>query len=327
MVAHLVSAHLSSDHIRPFVLHRDLGDLAALIEAAFDYELSLTNSHLARDMRQLALWGPMLRIVKGAVPLFSGYVWIEQGQMVGNASFSPGKEEGSWVLSNVAVLPAYRGRGIAGELVDAAIARIRHGGGKRILLQVRADNQVAHALYAHRGFATYDTAHEMEMPGGFRPTYGWLVKPELRGVRASDSRALYRLVVASTPGEVLRRHPVRPREFSRSLWQLMGRYLSFALGGQERLELVGEDMGTLVVYGRLFVYLFRPYELQLHVLPSQRGQWESPLAQNLLSFIHRGSSHGVRASVSSSHPEALVALEELGFKTLRVLDHMSLEIQ
>ena len=102
-------------HIRPFNPAYDLGDLATLIETAFGAELSITGSNMVRDMRQMALWGPMLWLTGPASSLLKGYVWIEDGRLVGNVSVTAESgKAGDWSISNVAVLPEYRGEGSPG---------------------------------------------------------------------------------------------------------------------------------------------------------------------------------------------------------------------
>jgi ribosomal-protein-alanine N-acetyltransferase len=60
---------------------------------------------------------------------------------------------GEGEIANVAVAPAARGRGIGGQLLDAAItAAIQHGA-DALYLDVRESNARARALYDSRGFA------------------------------------------------------------------------------------------------------------------------------------------------------------------------------
>jgi GNAT superfamily N-acetyltransferase len=56
------------------------------------------------------------------------------------------------LLEDVIVDPAQRGRGLGGQLVDAAIAFARAAGCGRITLQTDADNVDAHRFYRRHGF-------------------------------------------------------------------------------------------------------------------------------------------------------------------------------
>ena len=87
-----------------------------------------------------------------------GFVWEVNGRIVGNASLL--RVEGCprrWVLSNVAVHPDHRRRGIGRALVQASIDMVRRRRGEVILLQVERDNQNAQVLYASHGFRPLST--------------------------------------------------------------------------------------------------------------------------------------------------------------------------
>ena len=106
--------------IRPFDLSRDLPALAALVEVSFESELSRTSSQIVAEMREMATWGLTLRLLALLGPPYRGLVWEEEGRVIGNVTMVR-ERPGVWSLSNVAVLPDARGRGIGGALVDAAI--------------------------------------------------------------------------------------------------------------------------------------------------------------------------------------------------------------
>ncbi len=59
---------------------------------------------------------------------------------------------GESYVDNIAVFPAYRGRGIGRALTQALIARARAADGAFITLEVRASNRAAIALYTALGF-------------------------------------------------------------------------------------------------------------------------------------------------------------------------------
>ncbi len=59
---------------------------------------------------------------------------------------------GDGEISNVAVMPEFRGRGIARRLLETAIAKAREQGVKDFTLEVRASNHAAIHLYESLGF-------------------------------------------------------------------------------------------------------------------------------------------------------------------------------
>lgn len=227
-------------------------------------ELAATGSHMVEDMRQFALMGPMLWMTQMVQPILTGFVWIADGKLVGNITLTPERERGVWTISNVAVLPAYRGRGIAGKLLDTGLNYIRKRHGRLVLLQVRSDNAVALTLYRHRGFHTFDTLHELNLPKYHLPVLSSTVAPGIRRVRPGDSRKLYQLVAESTPAAVRRYRPVQPNAYRRGLWWAVSRSLQLAFSGHDQIELVGEQNGALVAYANLTIHLTRsPNEIDL----------------------------------------------------------------
>ncbi|MCK2185352.1 ribosomal protein S18-alanine N-acetyltransferase [Halomonas getboli] len=56
-------------------------------------------------------------------------------------------------LESILIAPARRGEGLAGRLLAAVIERAREGSAERLLLEVRAGNAPAIALYRRAGFA------------------------------------------------------------------------------------------------------------------------------------------------------------------------------
>ncbi len=57
-----------------------------------------------------------------------------------------------WELENIAVLPEFRRKGVAGGLLSALLVQARSLLAERILLEVRASNQPAIRLYHASGF-------------------------------------------------------------------------------------------------------------------------------------------------------------------------------
>lgn len=55
-------------------------------------------------------------------------------------------------LLNVAVDPAYRRRGLAGQMLDAVLIQLGYNGVRTAFLEVRESNRAARALYGSRGF-------------------------------------------------------------------------------------------------------------------------------------------------------------------------------
>ena len=81
---------------------------------------------------------------------FFGY--REEGILLGYAGMLAVLDEAD--VTNVAVLPEYRRRGIARRLVEALIEEARGRGITRLHLEVRESNTAARTLYESLGFVT-----------------------------------------------------------------------------------------------------------------------------------------------------------------------------
>lgn len=148
----------ASTHIRKLDITRDLDSIADLIELCFpihedqDGKTYITQMRkAARDIQAMS-W---LSAASGFNPSrASGFVWQEDGKIVGNLSLIPVryKSERRTLIANVAVHPDYRQRGIARALTRHALADLRQHHQHRVWLQVRHDNLAAQSLYRSLGF-------------------------------------------------------------------------------------------------------------------------------------------------------------------------------
>jgi len=145
--------------IRRLDVRRDLLAAADLIEHAFSPWLDEDGWDYLRQVRRAAVSGLAQPTGMGyreriTTPLF-GYIWEENGQVVGNLSLIPVVNQGSFIymIANVAVDPAFQGRGIGTALTRAGLEHIRRLGLPAAWLQVREDNFPARELYRKTGFA------------------------------------------------------------------------------------------------------------------------------------------------------------------------------
>jgi [ribosomal protein S18]-alanine N-acetyltransferase len=88
--------------------------------------------------------------IAAALPTVSYLVSEVDGVVVGHAVASAAGDDAE--LQRIAVDPAYRRRGLAGELLAAVERRAAEDGATRLLLEVREDNTTAAAFYESRGF-------------------------------------------------------------------------------------------------------------------------------------------------------------------------------
>jgi len=146
----------SSSSPRWIDLRRDLPGIADLLSTAFAERLDEDGHAALRQLRRIARSRSAQRTyaareIPGA-PLY-GFVWEEEGRIVGNVSLIPLKTRPrQYLIVNVAVHPAYRRRGIAAALMEAAMRYAWQRGARAVWLQVETWNHGAIALYHRLGF-------------------------------------------------------------------------------------------------------------------------------------------------------------------------------
>ena len=86
-------------------------------------------------------------------------------------------------LMTVAVAPAHRGSGLGESMLDELEGRASAGGAEALMLEVRADNAPARALYDRRGYAVLNVRRRYYQPGDVDA----LVMRKLLGERGARS--------------------------------------------------------------------------------------------------------------------------------------------
>ncbi len=312
---------------RPVDPARDMGAIADLIEAAFGAELDQTGNTLVSDMRNLAVLGPLLVVMERVAPFAGGFVWEQDGRLVGNVTATPEQAAAGWFVSNVAVHPQWQGRGIGGRLMEAALQGVERRGGRRVLLQVRTDNEPAQRLYRRLGFRRYDTVVELVRPG-LLPSRTRPRVPGLRRLTGDDWQALLDLARAATPAAAQQVRAIQPRAFRPSLGRRLQEWLDSFLGGRQTTRWgLDEGSALLAAVSVLSQGAGATARLDLTVRPRARGSVEPSLADYGLAVLAECSPRAVAATISASHPEALQALQGRNFATVRSLDQLVLDLR
>src|SRR5512147_608089 len=150
----------ANDHpnLRPLNVLRDLAAVADLIEVCFSPTMDNDGQRYLSDMRRASHDDSFLRWASrmtetASLPLM-GYVWEQDGRIIGNASLIPFREKGKrvFLIANVATHPDYRRRGIGRALTECVMKQARNKRASAIWLHVRDDNPGAIKLYEELGF-------------------------------------------------------------------------------------------------------------------------------------------------------------------------------
>jgi ribosomal protein S18 acetylase RimI-like enzyme len=140
--------------MRAIRLPGDLRAIADLVELCFEATLDDDGRRFIRQMRLSGSKRGAYPGMSGLLTPVRGYVWVENGRIVGNINLIPVRIDGqrAYLIANVAVHPDHRRRGIASAMTEAALALAGARGVRRTALQVDADNLEAQSLYRAYSF-------------------------------------------------------------------------------------------------------------------------------------------------------------------------------
>ncbi len=324
MVARAVSQSKSTFRgARPFNPATDLNGVAHLLEEAFRPEnnFPFSNSPLLREVG-IALW--TLNYAPGFTDSTDGFVWIEDGQIVGNITLTGDHSRNDrYYVSNIAVKTEYRRHGVARALMQTTLDHVRQHNGRCVLLNVRPDNPGAIKLYEELGFNALETRGEWVLGStSLRPAQHKI--EGLRRLQASDDRAVSELVRAAAP-ERIRPYHKRQAEFEIGWDERIVEAIADFFTGQTThrwaLERAGKLAGLVFVRGQR---LASPHHIVIQVHPDFRGSAEEELVARALQELERFPAREIRADATNTHPELITALERQGFRFLNGLTLMEL---
>jgi len=319
-----VAASTPSAHrgIRPVEPRHDMAALAGLIERAFSERLDASGRRMILGMKAFARAGRLGWFVghwflpPAAYP--QGFVWEEEGTVVGNASLLPVRGfQQRWVMANVVVKPEYQRRGIARALVLASIDHVRRSGGRWIMLQVDRDNRGARTLYANLDFKTLTTRTTWARKGK-RERLPVVGQGQARPRTSGEWREQWALAKRLHPEGLLWPFPTVA-----SLFRPSGFENLLALGMPKHWvwQEDGRIIGAVSIKPEIERRLWR---LMMVVEPEKRGEVESSLLINAMQ-----ESSGLAGDFILDYPSEVAAgtIKGLGFKAIRELTWMGMKLE
>jgi GNAT superfamily N-acetyltransferase len=245
-----------------------------------------------------------------------GYVWEEDGQIVGNASLLPVEHYPErWVMANVAVHPEYRRRGIARKLVQSTVELARQVGAKKVVLQVRSGQVGARKLYEGLGFQTYGTRRSWT-----RPPYQ--AKPSvpkgypIRLREFNDWHAQWALAKRVHPEGLIWPYPLTAGAFR-------PRRKRSSIGARPMPHWVWIEDGQLKAsLNARYLHQRSYWRLVLVVAPEERGQVEGPMLATCLANLPRLQG----ALLDYADGIAIDPIRDLGFHSKESFTWMGVEL-
>jgi ribosomal protein S18 acetylase RimI-like enzyme len=168
-----------------------------------------------RSLKQIWPLFALLRTFSAdARDLISGFFCEVDGRIIGNISCQRRGE--TWTIADVVVLPEYRGKGYARELVRTCVADIRARGGRQVSLDVVSGNKPAIELYRTAGFRDYTSLAFYEMKS-YHPLLAVGTDDcRVEEIRGDSWKLRYDFWKRVTPVEVQKFTPVTESTFRRS---------------------------------------------------------------------------------------------------------------
>jgi ribosomal protein S18 acetylase RimI-like enzyme len=187
-------------HIRPMNVLRDLSAVADLIELCFSSTMDRDGQRYLSDMRRASRDDSFMNwashMAETASMPMTGYVWEQDGRIVGNSSLIPFRDYGKrvYLVANVATHPDYRRHGIGRALTERAMLQARAKNASAVWLHVREDNPGAIRIYEGLGFqeiarrTAWYAGPERFLPGSdsgiaIVPRHAWFWPLQLKWLR------------------------------------------------------------------------------------------------------------------------------------------------
>ncbi len=323
MVAQATQRPSTVSGLRPIHSSRDVAHAAVLVEQAFAQDMDSSGRSAMREMRWLStLFGWADFLSPPGLGIMPGFVWVEDARIVGNVTVRRlGTFGRGWMIGNVAVDAAWRQRGIARNLMNAAIDLAREQQAEWIALQVRSDNAIARGLYRSLGFEDvgetiyFERTHFDRVLSPVQPIEG-----QLRPARGDDFDRIFTLAQSLVPDTARWAEPMYRSSFDDGLER---RFTNWLTGTKAvwRVVQVGDQLwGAAMAEAKRWS---RRGQLHLWVVPQRAGRIEQILIDSVLAATDV-PLQVMTARVPGQHVAGRVALTTRSFQQTRALTHMKL---
>ncbi len=318
---------------RPINPRRDIRQVLELLDLAFGPILDASGRRVLDTRASFQYQASFaMRLNLSGKGLAPGFVWEEDGRILGNVSLVQSDLSGRFLIANVAVHPDHRRRGIGRILMQETIEYVQGHRGQEILLQVERDNTGAIELYRAFGFQDIGTIRRWETSTN-RLRNLTLTETdnafEVRPLSGQDSAAAYLLDRASYNPNFHWPAPITHNYYKRGLWQ---RLTGFLNGRKAETWIIARPTGTerkkqLIGLATINSEWGRPHTLELRILPSWRGRIERPLLAKLIRRLRYLRRTAITFDHLADDETVNSLLPIANFKTRRYLTFMHLEAE
>ncbi|MCC6605832.1 MAG: GNAT family N-acetyltransferase [Anaerolineae bacterium] len=328
MIVTAPSTDQSKNGPRPININTDVPGILKLLELVFGASLDSEGRHLFAG-NSAALQSPAIlwRLSPAAAKLSLGFVWEEDGRIVGNVTVLTSNTPGRFLVVNVAVHPDYRRRGIARLLMKQVENLVRQRQGHQILLQVVKQNSAAVELYNSLDYTTIGSiTHWTASVSRLRRLELNLEtpSPHIRELRRHEWRSAFALDHEALHPDLNWPELPQPDMYKNGLW---ARVVDFFNGRQSETWVISSTKNQLIGLAALSSEWASSHQAAIRVHPAWTGRLERPLLAKLIRRLQQQS----RRNVQLDHPDddelMNALLQEANFQPRRTLTHMRLDIK
>lgn len=312
---------------RPINLNKDIPQVLQLLEIVFGESLR-SEGNTAASSAGLDTSLPFLyRFNLGLTRLSPGFVWEENGRIVGNATLLPTKMRNRYLVVNVAIHPDFRRRGIARRLMEAIMEQVQGEGGRFILLQVIKDNHPAIELYKSLNFQVLGSItswySSVSRVRAIPASIDGPPPSSIRELKGSEWRAAYELDQRCLRSELNWPEPLAADAYKRNWWRQLSEMLN---GRQSETWVTTNSQNQLMGLAQILSEWGRLHTVYLRIDPLWWGQLERPLLAKVTRRLKYLGHRNVRLDHIDHHQEMNELLRAANFDPRRTLTHMRLEI-
>lgn len=328
MIVTAPSQDQSKNGPRPINMNTDIPGILKLLELVFGASMDAEGRQMFAGTSNAAQSPAILwRLSPAAAKLSLGFVWEEDGRIVGNVTMLTSETPGRFLVVNVAVHPDFRRRGIARLLMKQVETLVRQRQGQQILLQVVKQNIAAVELYNSLNYSTIGSmTHWTASVARLRRLELNLdsAGPPIRELKRHEWRSAFALDQQALHGDL--HWPELPKSdmYKKNFWIWA---INFLNGHQSETWVTTAAKNQLVGLASLNTEWGRAHQAAIRVHPAWVGQLERPLLAKLVRRLEQYP----RRNVQLDHPDddelMNALLQEANFQPRRTLTHMRLNLE
>ena len=332
MLATPAVSHVGSrDGPRPVNLRKDVRQILSLLDLSFGPLVDSQGRRLISDRVSLSYSSPFIQRLglTGGVPI-PGFVWEEEGRIIGNVSLLESKIPGRYLVANVVIHPEHRRRGLATSLMQETINYIILRSGDTVMLQVEDQNEPALCLYESLNFHKLGTMRHWEsktsqiriLPLDSRHS------PQIRELRSHEWLAAFHLDKASLEPDLNWPLPPQPDKYKSGLMHWFTNIFNGLKMESWVVTSRNDSDGKLRLSGlaSLITDWGMPHKLEIRVDPALRGTLERPLFAKLLRRLKYLRHATIRLNHFADDQFSDTLFKEANFRLRRNLSIMKLDL-